>query len=928
MRRTVVFGVVVAVIVLWSGPARAACDFLPAFSGAYRSTPLGAAIDADTLFVADSYGVILYDRSFDPPRPVSSIALPGTTGSIELASGRIYVASGSAVHVLRRSGRYLESVAAVEIGAAVSSLLHVSGSLFVAAANGITQLDLVIPDQPLTVGTRLPTTAGGAFSMAVMGSFLYVADGDSTLDVFSLAIVSLPQATGTIPSLPRTTSVRSGGQRLFASDGQQSAIFAGSGTSLSRIADLPLGSSVLVPVDSNVFWMAGTDRQLRAVDLRDPLRPVVLCSEQLPISGGTVNRITSLTGGGERLYVTAGDAGVVALATRDFREPYPIRAHLLGPHLSIFSFGDTVVSAPATRGLEQFGQSDAGALTTRGVWEGNQVWMIHDGVEGGSMRILASSGARLSLWDLAPTPPAVISTVELRAAVRDAVLIDASTAWATLVDRSLWRIDLSSATASLSQITVPGASPSFIARSGAAIALADLDAAGTTTVRFFANGDPSAAAATAILQGAATSGIALSSSGKVAAVTFAGILQADFAVSPPAIEVISSIDPQPAVALQYTGASDLFVLRSSELERWNTVAKQQIARLPLTGDASAFHVHAATGIASIATGLGITSILYERASAVPEAVAVPSWNRYYRKLFRVDEHLYLFDGRSVTVHSLSARGLPTSSREIALGGSVVDVAAAGDAIFALEGNGRLTRYEMDGSATVSLTIDDAGDLVPLSVTDVAGTLWVGISRGCLSGNCEKKTIVVDASGGQLSRAGELPGALVDSDIGEDGGTAYALFDLPAEIRVLDLRNPLAPAVLASRASEGNPVSIAHSPAEGSVYALGNRLYGYTLPSLDRFVEMLEPFTPDPSQRVSYLDQRIRVDGDCAIVSGRRFAPEMYGIAPDGWTFLRRLVVPAAGRGIVFSDGEIHVLTDYSLEILTSGAAPRRRRAVR
>ena len=139
-----------------------------------------------------------------------------------------------------------------------------------------------------------------------------------------------------------------------------------------------------------------------------------------------------------------------------------------------------------------------------------------------------------------------------------------------------------------------------------------------------------------------------------------------------------------------------------------------------------------------------------------------------------------------------------------------------------------------------------------------GAVWASIIRGCTAGACEKKTLIFDHN---LSQTISLSGAVVD--VVTSGNRAYAITDLPAEVRVLDIADPARPSIVASRPANGN--SIAYS--NGTIYLLGDGLASYNETSLTKTADLLAA-TSNP-------DEHIRIDGNCAIVTGRDSSPQLF-----------------------------------------------------
>ena len=69
------------------------------------------------------------------------------------------------------------------------------------------------------------------------------------------------------------------------------------------------------------------------------------------------------------------------------------------------------------------------------------------------------------------------------------------------------------------------------------------------------------------------------------------------------------------------------------------------------------------------------------------------------------------------------------------------------------------------------TLDASSD--PLAIVAAGNAVWLAVSRGCTTGGCEKKTLVLDPR--TLATNATLDGGVVDATTA--GNTAYAIFDL-------------------------------------------------------------------------------------------------------------------------------------------------------
>src|ERR1043166_846812 len=218
-------GCVIAVLFLSLLPsAFPQCTLTPISSAPFRASVLDVSIDGNELWAATGYGVQLFDRTVDPPQRLASIAIPGVTRIVRAKNGIVYVGSGSSIHVVRRAGKGLEIVRAVDAGGTVNDIL-LATYLFAGTANGIAHFDLADPTNPVRTNVTFATSGTNIFSLATANSSLYAADGDSSVDVFSIASPAVPQKTGTLASLPRTNAVHAVGSRLYTTDGLNTEVF-------------------------------------------------------------------------------------------------------------------------------------------------------------------------------------------------------------------------------------------------------------------------------------------------------------------------------------------------------------------------------------------------------------------------------------------------------------------------------------------------------------------------------------------------------------------------------------------------------------------------------------------------------------------------------------------------------------------------------
>src|SRR5216117_1761514 len=203
--------VVVTAILAIALPALPQCNFAPVLSDQFRSSILDLAIDGNDLWAATSYGLSLYDRSVDPPRLVASLPIAGSTRLVRLGNGLAYAGSGNAITIVRKSGRSLQLTRTIDAGAPINDLVVTTLALYVATRNGLAQFSVIEPATMFSI-TQSPTT-----SLATIGTSLYAAHGDATIDVFDISIPSAPQRISTIAAQANITTLHANNGKLFAS---------------------------------------------------------------------------------------------------------------------------------------------------------------------------------------------------------------------------------------------------------------------------------------------------------------------------------------------------------------------------------------------------------------------------------------------------------------------------------------------------------------------------------------------------------------------------------------------------------------------------------------------------------------------------------------------------------------------------------------
>lgn len=907
------------VLLLLSDTAISQCSYVPIFSGPFRSTAFDLAVDGNDLWVATGYGAELRDRSVDPPALVASIPIPNLTRNVRALGGYAYAGSGAALFVLRRNGRTIQLLRTVTLPGSVNDLAITPGALYAATSAGLFALDLLDPSSPSLVAAPLATSNGNVNTLAINAASLFAADGDSSVETFSINQPARPQPSGSITSLARSLYVRNAGSsKLFISDGQQTDLVLLS-NSPTHVPVAAGGTTSLAALTNDVVFVAGNDRRLRAVDYAISGSPVDLFTIDLPPTAGTINRISGLqVVAGRRLYVAGGDLGLLTFDISGFTAPFPVRSYPTGAVTSILALGNKVYTTPADGGISELLQSSGGQLTPSRHWDTNPD-ILRDASSNGLL--LTSSGRSVTYWTLASTVPAAISSVSFPSAVQSAVLTG-SRVYA-VADRKLWTADLSLQNPVAGLVSLPaGINPSFIARSGPAIAITDLRDDATTSVSFFPTTDFSRAPSAVKLPGIATAAPALG--GSIAAVfTFQGLSVVDFASQNPVATVLPQSNSRFAKSLAISGAT-LFEVADDQLLVWDLRTSTLSRQLALPDEAVA--VHAAQDVQSdfvqVATVRGEASVSYRTASMNPALVPVTNGNLYYRKALANAAHVYLFEGRAVDIFSTTSTA-PHSIASVRPPG-IIDFAVAADAFYTLSNSSQITAWSVEGSQLAQVTLNEGSDAQPLAITAVNGVPWISLIRGCRTGGCQNVTLVLDPV--SLIKTATLEGNIIEASV--SGRRAFALFDVPAEVRSYDLTDQLHPTLIASRRTEGarTPVSIA--AANGVVSVLGERLYLYD-ENLVKKGERFGDFASDATGPVSYVDQRVRVDGICSVVTGRSLSPSISSpsatpVNPSPFS------APAPIRSFALQNGRLLLLTDDSLEILsTSGMAPpQRRRATR
>ncbi|MEO6488008.1 MAG: hypothetical protein ABIO78_08730 [Thermoanaerobaculia bacterium] len=896
MRGRVIF-LLFSLLLLGSSAATAQCNFQFDYSAQFRASFVDIAVDGNDLWAATVYGVQLFDRTVEPPRLFASLALPGTSHAIEARDGTAFVGSGSVLHAVRRADSRLQVTSTAILPAQVNDLQITGALLYAATAAGIQVFEAT---PAIRSRASLTTSTNNVLSLTAADNILYAADGDSSVERWNVA--GVPASLPALTSLSAPIAANSAGGRIFISDGQQTDIFASSPS--TRIATLPYGATSLAGTGDVVF-LAGNDRRFRAFDISAALEPVELFSAEVIPTGGTVNRVTALSIAGESLYVAGGDTGLFAYDLAPFRAPYPYRSYPFGAKTSAVATPTAVYVSNAGGGITELTRTPTGNLLLRRTWATAQPHVIHDFDDD---FLITSSGATLTEWTVRSTTPTEVSTATFRAAISGAVK-SGSTVYALLVDGSVWSANLGLQAPTPVQVNVPAGS--LMARSDAGIAIAQNKPDATTDVRFYPRGNLAAPPVVASVDGV-TPTLAVGES-RVAVFTFRGITTIDFSGATPQKMVLPLSTTALVRDLAVTTDSKILAITASAVRIWSFPSGQFEQQIELPGTATSI---AASNHAAILTESGVVALNYTTGSRLPVRTGISARNDYYRKAVASSTRLYLFDGSTIHVFETGWSPAPHWTATIPAAG-VLDLAASETALFTLSGGGMVVTWSLEGVQLRSVTLNEGADATPLAIHAVNGAPWVSISRGCLSTGCEKKTIVFDPQ--SLVQTAALTGGVID--VSTAGTTAYALFDLPSETRTYRVSDALHPSVIGSRASEPGVVAVAGS--NGALFALGTRLYEYPDSLLTKTTEHLESVTPSPGMK-------LRIDGGCAVITGRSGSVETFTMNAGRWTAAGTLPLPANARSVSVQPQRLIVLTDYSVELWSRGGrpAPGKRRAVR
>jgi hypothetical protein len=873
-------------VLFLSVPAFPQCSWTPRASAQFRTTALDVAVQDGFVWLATGYGVTLIDAN--TLAVADSVALPGNTRVVHAdPRGVTYAGSGSRLYVLTRNGNNLNVVRSVDAGGTVNDIAAAGSYLFVATSNGLAHFDALEATNPLRHPVLLPTTSTNVTSVAATSARLYAADGDASVDIFAISIPSIPQRTGELASLPFATAVHAAGDMVLVSDvfGQNTDVFIGS----SRVARLSLGTNAFAAFANGVHFTAGADRTLRVVDFNSTTAAKEVYEHTLSPIGGTDHVIHEMVRAGNRLYVAAGDIGLAVYDLGTLAAPYPVAAYRTSITSSTVLSGDRAWFGDATGLITEMKIVPSGlSMTTERTWMGGVLVQDVDGTS-----LLTSASATATIWSLSGATPAQTQTVTFRTMVTGA-RFHGNDMVVLLADGSVWTGGVTPQQVSLPQMA-------FLDRAGSTWTFAENRADdGTTVVHHFPTSDFAATPSKFSIAGAAT-GLATSLA-RIAVHTFGGLRVLNHDGS---VHATLSL---PLLPRKFTfSGNDLLVLGDRSLLVYDD-AKTLVRTHDLPANVVA--VDAAPSVATIATTEGMMAVSY--LGTPPPPPVVPFASRFYSKVVAAGERAYLFDSLGIDVFSTATGTLPRYMTSVSAAG-VLDVAATPDALFTLSANGTVTAYSPHGALLRSMTINEGPDTQPVAIDTAGSVVWVSISKGCLTGGCQNRTLVLDPA--TMTVTATMNGVVADVVTANDW--AYALFELPNEVRVINVANPLQPAAIATIAAPNRATSVATH--QNRVLVLGDRLYEYAETLVLKGTH-LSAISPDRAQQV-------RVDGNCLVITARGTNPETYNAAtlipaPPQYD------VPSPVRGVALLPGKLLLLTTHSLEVWAAGAENPKRRATR
>lgn len=274
------------------------------------------ALAGDYAYVADRSNLQVYGIA-DPTHPTLLRTLPVFRAMrVVEDQGWLYVAAGEAglkIYDLAAPddpqllGGYAEPGLEVEEFTFVGSRFYLSGSrqVFDVTQPEFVIVDLQDPAAPQLKGRWAPAVFGGAGSVTIKGSTVYLAMG-STLQMLNVSTPALPLPLGTLnvgdtitdleASLTKLVVATNGGLRTYS-------IAAPAAPAPLGALTLPGEGSKITLVNATLYRAAGS-AGVQIVDTTIPATPAVLATANLPSYLGKLARLGNIVyGTGEKLWV-------------------------------------------------------------------------------------------------------------------------------------------------------------------------------------------------------------------------------------------------------------------------------------------------------------------------------------------------------------------------------------------------------------------------------------------------------------------------------------------------------------------------------------------------------------------------------------------------------------------------------------------------
>lgn len=866
------------------------CDLTLAETREFRSTVRDLDLHVDRLWAAETYRVTSYSTTGGELVPAGTRAVAGMTGVVDAVEGGAWVGSSSTLFFFDLDMNVIHSVF---LDAEINDILQQGEYLYV-ATTGRSVLQLIAA-QPGLLPRLMETSTGSASSVAFRNGTLYAADGDSTIEAFSLTIPSLPQKIGSIPSFPQTNRIHFDGDRLIASNGRQTEIFSGSGAQMNRIGVLEEGSSSWVRLNPGVAVSSGLDTTLRAFDVSSASRPVKTWETRLPASGGSLNRIGSLAADSWYLYVAAGDLGIVRVDVESFHAPYLLRTvPAAGPSSIALGSDEVYVGFPGA-GVQAWELSSTGSLVVqRTVVTGSPV--IRDYRDGS---LLLSAGGEAFVIDAKTGEKTASVTIGFGAT--DAELAD-SGAWILGSDGTVSRASFESG--AVSPVDLAGIPISWIDARDGVLAAAGLNEAGSTVVFLVRDGEQPASMT---IDGAATSGVAVDGSGRVALVTFRGLSVVDVAAG---TEIVTPRGRGFATSLVWLG--DEIVISDGSGYEIRGPGGEVRRTIEVSGGGRSLSASESGAFAGAISNQAVTIISGSVSAGSPGEVIVDRSNLFYDRLATGEGFILLGEPEAVERINFIGQRLAPSGRAHASAGDAVELTPYRDGWCELLSDGTIACRGASGATFMERKLDEGADSSFLGIRRIGGLFWVTVSKGCLSTGCVTVSVLLDD---QLMKVGEIGGGIRDSVV--SGGRGWILTSAPRSVLALDISNPSGPVVAASMPVESSATAIAHHES-GTLYVLSSE--GAIAMNDTSLLQV--GAVPLPTAGGSLSAQTFAISGECAFVIGRTGRLEVFRIdSPLDWGSYSSTEFPASPVDLVVEGEPIFVLTTHSVEVLFSGEPP-------